>query len=143
MPETTSAEGFERYVGGECLRACHGEAWREIKAWIVALPRSRRDGAASFGQRTFFLARTISGEADFKEREGKGPWSTHRIKKGSFFLTVGGAPYDCRWKAVAAKPFESMAVFIALPLLQRAMEEVFGDDAAQAKLRDISAFQAP
>jgi hypothetical protein len=33
-----------------------------------------------------------------------------------------------------------MAVFIALPLLQRALEEVFGDDAPRAQLRDLSAF---
>jgi hypothetical protein len=38
IPETTSAEAFERYVGGKCLAAGHGEAWREIKAWLVALP---------------------------------------------------------------------------------------------------------
>jgi AraC family transcriptional regulator len=87
-----------------------------------------------------FLAWTVSGEADFQEREGKRPWITHRIKKGSFFLTSGGAPYDCRWKAVGSEPFESMAVFIALPLLQRALEEVFGDDATHVRLRDISAF---
>jgi AraC family transcriptional regulator len=33
-----------------------------------------------------------------------------------------------------------MAVFIALPLLQRALEEIFGDDAPRARLRDVSAF---
>lgn len=38
IPETTSAEAFERYVGGKCLAVGHGEAWREIKAWIIALP---------------------------------------------------------------------------------------------------------
>jgi hypothetical protein len=38
IPETTSAEAFERYVGGKCLAIGHGEAWRGIKAWIVALP---------------------------------------------------------------------------------------------------------
>jgi len=32
IPETTSAEAFERYVGGKCLVACRGEAWRDIKA---------------------------------------------------------------------------------------------------------------
>jgi hypothetical protein len=36
IPETTSAEAFERYVGGKCLVACHGKAWRDIKAWIIA-----------------------------------------------------------------------------------------------------------
>ena len=87
-----------------------------------------------------FLAWSISGEVEFQEREGNRPWITHRLKKGDFFLTSGGTPYDCRWKAVTAEPFESMAVFIELPLLERAFEEVFGADAAHARLRDISAF---
>jgi len=87
------------------------------------------------------LAWTIAGEADFQERESsRKPWITHRIRTGSYFLTTGGAPYDCRWKTVAPGPFESMAVFIELPLLERAMEEVFGADAPYARLRDISAF---
>jgi hypothetical protein len=38
IPETTSDEGFERYVGGECLFRLRGDAWRDLKAWIVALP---------------------------------------------------------------------------------------------------------
>jgi len=139
VPETTSAEALERYVGGKCLRAGHGEAWRDIKAWIVTLPRVV-DALQVPSVSEPFLAWTVSGEAEFQEREGKRPWISHRLKKGSFFLTAGGAPYECRWKAVTADPFESMAVFIELPLLQRALEEVFGDEAAHARLRDISAF---
>jgi AraC family transcriptional regulator len=57
-----------------------------------------------------FLAWSLSGEVDFQEREGDGPWITNRIKKGSFFLTSGGAPYECRWKAVTAEPFLSLHV---------------------------------
>ncbi len=33
IPETTSAEAFERYVGGKCLVACRGKAWRDISAF--------------------------------------------------------------------------------------------------------------
>lgn len=139
VPETTSAEAFERYVGGKCLRAGHSKAWRDIKAWIIALPSSV-DTLHLPSVRETSLAWTISGEVDFQEREGERPWITHRIRKGSFFLTSGGAPYDCRWKAVTSEAFQSMAVFIELPLLQRALEEVFGNDAANARLRDISAF---
>lgn len=87
-----------------------------------------------------FLAWTISGEVEFQEREGKRPWIIHRIRRGSFFLTSGGAPYDCRWKKVTPEPFETMLVFIELRLLQRAMEEVFGNNAPMARLRDLSAF---
>ena len=139
IPETTSAEAFERYVGGKCLRVGRGKAWRDIKALTIALPRVV-DMLPLPSVSEPFLAWTISGEAEFQEREGKRPWATHRIKKGSLFLTSGGAPYDCRWKAMASEPFESMAVFIELPLLERAFEEVFGDDATHARLRDVSAF---
>jgi len=82
----------------------------------------------------------MSGEAEFQERENDGAWITNRIKKGSFFLTNGGGPYECRWKALGSEPFETIAVFIELPLLHRALEEVFGSDAAHARLRDVSAF---
>ena len=134
IPETTSAEGLERYVGGKCLFNGRGEAWRDIKAWIVALPLIV-DTLKLPSVSEPFLAWTMSGEVDFQEREDKQPWITHRIKKGSFFLTSGGAPYDCRWKAVTSEPFETMAVFVELPLLRRALEEVFGADADHASAR--------
>jgi len=104
VPETTSAEAFERYVGGKCLRVGSGEAWRDIKAWTVALPRIV-DVLPLPSVSEPFLAWTISGEVEFKEREGKGPWITQRLKKGSFFLTSGGAPYDCRCITVSGEPF--------------------------------------
>jgi len=140
VPETTSAEAFERYVGGKCLVACRGRAWRDIKAWVIApLPAVEIVQLPAVSEP--FLAWGVSGEADFEEREGNEPWVRHRITRGSFFLTSGGAPYDCRWKAIGSEPFHSMAVFIALPLLQRALEEVFGDDASRVRLRDVSAFK--
>jgi hypothetical protein len=40
IPETTSAEGLERFVGGQCLFRGRGEAWRKVSAWILELPRS-------------------------------------------------------------------------------------------------------
>jgi hypothetical protein len=65
IPETTSAEGLERYVSGKCLFDSRGEAWRDIKAWIVALPS---EGATlplpSVSEP--FLAWTMSGEVDFQ-----------------------------------------------------------------------------
>lgn len=139
IPETTSAEAFERYVSGKRLFESRGEAWRDIKAWILALPPTV-DTLNLPSVSEPFLAWTMSGEVDFQERENEQPWITHRIRKGSFFLTSGGAPYDVRWRAATSEPFETMLVFIDLPLLQRALEEVFGDDAAQARLRDVSAF---
>ena len=142
VPESTSAEGFGRFVGGKRLRTGAGRAWRDIKAWLVALPPAVGTLHLPAVSEPA-LSWTTSGQVDFQEREGKRPWITHRIKKGSFFLTTGGAPYDCRWKAVTNEPFETMSVFIELPILQRAFEEVFGDKAPHLRLRDVSAFTDP
>jgi len=139
IPETTSAEAYESYIGGKCLRACRGEAWRDIKACIIASPRIV-DMVHLPAVSEPFIAWTMSGEAEFQEREGNRPWITYRIKRGSLFLTTGGGIYDCRWKAVGAASFETMLVFVELPLIQRALEEVFGADANHARLRDLSAF---
>jgi AraC family transcriptional regulator len=81
-----------------------------------------------------------SGEAETQERENNGPWLTCRVKKGSFFLTTAGAPYDCRWKTLSSEPVELMMVLVGLPLIQRALEEVFGADAIHAQMRDVSGF---
>jgi AraC family transcriptional regulator len=139
IPETTSAEAFWRYAGGKCLFESRGEAWRDIKAWITALPPEVETLHLPAVSEPF-LAWTTSGEVDFQEREGGGPWITNRITKGSFFLTTGGAPYDVRWRTVSPEPFEAMYVFVELSLLQRALEEVFRTDAAHVRLRDASAF---
>lgn len=139
VPETTSAEAFWRYAGGECLFESRGEAWRDIKAWLTALPPAV-DTLHLPSVSEPFLAWTTSGEVDFQEREDGQPWVTNRIRKGSFFLTTGGAPYDVRWRTLSPEPFETMLVFVELPVLQRALEEVFGSDAPHARLRDASAF---
>lgn len=140
IPERTSAEALERYVGGNRLRVSRGKAWRDIKAWIIETHRDVESVLLPSVSEAF-LAWTLSGEAEFEEREGNQPWLSNRIGKGSFFLTTGGAPYECRWKVLSPEPLISMAVFIALPLLQRAMEEVFGNQAENARLRDLSAFR--
>jgi len=129
-------------VGGKCLRVGRGEAWRDIKAWTVALPRIVNELHLPAVSEPF-LAWTTSGEVEFQEREGKGPWITQRLKRGIFFLTTGGAPYECRWQALTPEPFQAMSVFIELPLLQRALQEIFGGDAVNARLKDVSAFTDP
>jgi AraC family transcriptional regulator len=139
VPETTSAEAFWRYAGGKCLFESRGEAWRDIKAWITAMPPVV-DTLHIPAVSEPFLAWTTSGEVDFQEREDGQAWITNRIQKGSFFLTTGGSPYQIRWRAVRNEPFETMLVFIELPVLQRALEEVFGNNATHARLRDASAF---
>jgi len=142
IPDKTSAEAYLPYTRSKCLRPSRGKAWRDLKAWIHE-PLRETDALVLPGVSEAYLAWTFSGEAEFQEREGSGPWITHRIKKGSFFLTTGGGPYECRWKALTPEPFLAMMTFVELPLLKRAIEEVFGAKADKVRLRDLSAFTDP
>jgi AraC family transcriptional regulator len=140
IPETTSAEKLDRYSRGKTLVSGRNEAWSEMKASIVALPPFA-DTSQVPSVSEPFLVWITSGEAEFQERQNNGPWLTTRVKKGSFFLTFGGAPYDCRWRTLTSEPFECMLVSVGLPLFNRALEEVFGAEAKSAQLRDISGFR--
>lgn len=142
IPDTTSAEAYLPYTQAKCLRPSRGKAWRDLKAWITQ-PMRETAALTMPGVSEAYLAWTFSGEAEFEEREGDGPWITHRIGKGSFFLTTGGGPYECRWRALTPEPFLCMMAFVELPLLRRAMEEVFGAKADRMRLRDLSAFVDP
>src|SRR5438309_1300839 len=87
IPESTSAEAYESYIGGKCLRACRGEAWRDIKACIIASPRTV-DNVHLPGDSEAFIAWTMSGQAEFQERQSEGAWITHQIRTGSLLLTT-------------------------------------------------------
>lgn len=139
VPSSTSIESFEKYLGGTCLNKSTGPAWQGVKAWHVLPPRvcpGRMIPAVSEP----FLAWTYSGDVIFEEREAGGPWKACRLRAGSMFLTNGGDPYECRWRTVGREVFDTMSVFIELPLLKSALEEVFGADAPRARLRDLSGF---
>lgn len=142
VPDKTSAEAYLPYTGAKCLRPSRGKAWRDLKAWITE-PQRETDTRELPGVSEAYLAWTFSGEAEFQEREGTSSWITHRISKGSFFLTTGGGPYECRWRALTPEPFLAMMTFVELPLLKRALEEVFGAEASKVRLHDLSAFTDP
>jgi AraC family transcriptional regulator len=142
IPESTSAEAYLPYTKSKSLRPSRGKAWRDLKAWVTE-PLRETEALVLPAVSEPYLAWTFSGEAEFQEREGDGPWITHRIKKGSFFLTTGGGPYECRWKALTPEPFLAMQTFVALPVWRRAMEDVFGAKAGKVRLRDLSAFTDP
>jgi len=138
IPDATSAEGFDSYIGGKRLAVSRGPAWRGIRASVYVAPPSGATRTPAVNEP--LLQWTISGEVEVEEREDNGPWVRSLIEKNSLFLTSTSGPYECRWKTLSEEPFEYMMVLVRLPLLQRAFEEVFGADAPRAQLRDVSGF---
>jgi AraC family transcriptional regulator len=142
VPEATSAEALDRYAVGKRTAASKGPAWRDIHLSVMSLPPA----AEVFTMPAVtepFIVWTTSGEAETQERENNGPWLTSRVKKGSMFLTAAGAPYDFRYRTLTAEPYEVVLVLLSLPLFNEALQEVFGANAENARLRDVSGFEDP
>jgi AraC family transcriptional regulator len=142
VPETTSAEALDRYTVGRKIAASKGPAWKDVQLSVLALPPVA-DVFTMPAVTEPFLVWTTSGEAETQERENNGPWLTSRVKKGSMFLTAAGAPYDFRYKTLTPEPYEVVLVLLSVPLFTEALREVFGANAANARLRDVSGFEDP
>jgi AraC family transcriptional regulator len=142
VPDTTSAEALHRYAAGKVVAASKGPAWKDIQISMLALPPAA-DVFTMPAVTEPFLVWTTSGEAETQEREHNGPWLTSRVKKGSMFLTAAGAPYDFQYRTVSPEPYEVVLVFLSVPLFDEALQEVFGANAKNARLRDMSGFEDP
>ena len=140
-PDTTSAEGLEEFhnIGSTRLAAGRGEAWQDLRASIYAAARQGSVFAPAISEPV--LSWTISGELEIEDREIGGPWINSSIKKGSLYLISGGAPYYCRWKTISPERHEYMLAIVSLPLLESALQEVYGEGVVKARLRDVSGFQ--
>ena len=142
VPDTTSAEALDRYAVGKKIAASKGPAWRDVQLTVMALPPV----AEIFTMPAVtepFIAWTTSGEAETQERENNGPWLTSRVRKGSMFLTAAGAPYDFRYRTLTPEPYEVVLVLLSVPIFNEALQEIFGANAANARLRDLSGFEDP
>jgi AraC family transcriptional regulator len=140
VPDTTSAEAWDDYNVGKRVVVSKGPAWRDIRLSVFELPPV----AETFTMPAVsepFIAWAASGDAEFQERENNGPWINSRVKKGTLFVTAAGAPYDMRWRSVSSEPFQAVLVIVSMALFQEALEEVFGANAAYARLRDVSGFE--
>jgi AraC family transcriptional regulator len=140
VPDSTSAEAWDDYNVGKRIVVGTGPAWRDVRLSVFELPHVTETFTMPAVTEPF-IAWAASGDAEFQEREGKGPWKNSRVRKGTLFVTAAGAPYDMRWRSLGAEPFEAVLVIISMPLFNAALEEVFGANAANARLRDVSGFE--
>jgi AraC family transcriptional regulator len=136
IPESTSAEAFNEYVPGRLMAASNG--WKNLLVRIYSEPRVE--------ERVIYpavaeprLVRILSGAAVVEEREPGGAWLKTRVEAGDFFLTASQSPYEVRWRAIG--PFETMHLYLGLPVFNRAMEEAFQKDQGATRLRDVSGFK--
>lgn len=141
-PDATSAEEIDRYPPGRRILTTQGPAWRDIRLSVLALPPTAKTFTMPVTTEPL-IAWTSSGEAETREREHNGPWVVSRLKKDSLFVTAAGAPYEFEWRTLTPEPFEVVLILLGVPLFNQALKEVFGANAAHARLRDLSGYEDP
>ena len=136
IPESTSAEAFNHYVPGRLIAASNG--WKNLLVRIYSEPRVE-ESVIYPAVAEPRIVRILSGAAVVEEREPGGPWLKTRVEAGDFFLTASQSPYEVRWRAIG--PFETMHLYLGLPVFNRAIEEAFQKDQGAMHLRDVSGFK--
>jgi len=137
-PESTSAEAFNQYLSGRLIAASNG--WKNLLIRIYSEPRVE-ESVIYPAVAEPRIVRILSGAAAVEERELGGPWLKTRVEAGDFFLTASQSPYEVRWRAIGSEPFETMHVYLGLPVFNRAIEEAFQTDQGATHLRDLSGFK--
>jgi len=138
-PESTSAEAFDQYLPGRLIAASNG--WKNLLVRIYSEPRVE-ESVIYPAVAEPRIVRILSGAAAVEERElGGGPWLKTRVGAGDFFLTASQSPYEVRWRAIGPEPFETMHLYLGLPVFNRAIEEAFQKYQGATQLRDLSGFK--
>src|SRR4030088_1506039 len=138
LPEITPAEAFDQYTSGRLRAASNG--WKDLLVRIYS-EYPVRESTIVPGVAEPFIVRVLSGTAVVEERELGGPWLKTRVETGDFFLTASQSPYEVRWRAIGPEPFETMHLYLGLPVFNRAIEEAFQKDQGATHLRDLSGFK--
>ncbi|KHL71559.1 AraC family transcriptional regulator, partial [Pseudomonas putida] len=137
VTERTSAHGLEAYIRGERLAASDVLADRDMLVQIFNREREE-DSFIVPAVAEPLLVWIISGNAFVQERELGGEWQCSRVANGDFFLTTSAQPYEMCWKVDGAEPFEVMHIYLGIPLLEKAIQEVLGSSVEAVRLREVS-----
>lgn len=132
----TSAEALAEVVPGTRVASAQGQAWRDLVVQVFQRNRVQ-DSLLVPAVPEPLVVWVLSGSAIVEERELGGPWVSHRVSAGDFFLTNAPEPYELKWSAEGDAPFAVMHLHLGLPLLQRAAAEI-GDGQAGLGLQDVS-----
>ena len=125
MTEKTSAEMLEKHIQGELVAGRSDRAPRDVIAQIFAR-ENIQDGFIVPAVAEPMIVWILSGSARVEERSIGGDWTGNEVKEDDFFLTDSDEPYELRWRSLSDTPFLVLHLYLGLPLLERAAEDLFG-----------------
>lgn len=136
VTDKTSAEMLETHIAGRLIADSGERSPKDVIVQIFA-----RDAV----QEKFIVPAVaeplivwiLKGSATVEERDLGGAWSASEVTTGDFFLTDSDEPYELRWRSHDRAPFEVLHLYLGLPVLERAAQEIHGA-AGRPVLRDVS-----
>ena len=137
IPERTSPVGLENYISGNTLVSGDGPAWRDVFVQVLSRHRAQHPFLVPAVAEPLIVW-VISGSAVVEERDLGGEWMANRVEVGDFFLTCSPVPYEMRWQAEGDQSFRVMHLYVSVPLFERIVEAMFGKDAGNVTLKDVS-----
>jgi AraC family transcriptional regulator len=142
LQERSSAEALDERVPGELLASSRGRPWRDLLVQIF-LRRPVQDSLIIPAVPEPLIVWVLSGSAVVEERELGARWKANRVRAGDFFLTHSPRPCELRWTTEGGEPFRVMHIYLGLDVMNRAMRDVHGADAAGFVLREVSGASDP
>jgi len=125
MTEKTSAEMLETPIQGQLIAGRSVRAPRNVIAQVFAREKTQ-DSFIVPAMAERLIVWVLSGSAKVEERSIGGDWTASEVNEDDFFPTDSDEPYELRWRSVSDKPFLVMHLYLGLPLLERATEDLFG-----------------
>lgn len=141
MTEKTSAEMLEKHIQGQLIAGRSDRAPRDVIAQIFAR-ENIQDGFIVPAVAEPLIVWILSGSARVEERSIGGDWTVNEVKADDFFLTDSDEPYELRWRSLSDEPFLVMHLYLGLPLLERAAEDLFGTP-DRPSFREVSCGRDP
>lgn len=136
MTDKTSAERLEDHIAGRLIADGGDRSPRDVVVQIFAR-NAVQEGFVVPAVAEPLIVWILKGSATVEERDIGGGWLASDVHAGDFFLADSDEPYELRWRSHDGAPFEVMHLYLGLPLLERAMQEVHGT-ADRPVLRDVS-----
>lgn len=124
-------------VTGQALMSSAALDWRDVLVQLYAHP-ARQSPLLVPAVAEPLVVLVVSGRAVVEERLPGGRWHAHDVTVGDFYLTRSEVPYEMRWRALGAPPFEVLHAHLSIGLIERAARDVLGARHGHVVFREVS-----
>lgn len=135
-PDRSTAAAFPRYLAGELLADSMPLQWQGLYARRMRNPRVV-DRLLVPATPEPHISCTLTGTAEFRERDVGGTWITRRIRPGNLFVTRSRTPYEVDLQSPPGQELENLSLHIAVEPFLAALDARYPGKAGRVEVVDF------